>query len=462
MSRFDVALRRNLIRTFEGGFKRRPVFRYWAELERTQWLPAAAIEAIRVQRLQALLTDAAANSPWYAEQWRRLGFDPGSVQSLADLEQLPVITRDTIREHRLAMRSTASDQALIAKATGGSSGVPLQFDLDHDSNERRMAAWHRGYGWAGAGPGTRQWYIWGVPPASTAGWRKRKVRLYDALYRRTTMSCFDLSAATLDRFVDSLARTRPDAIVAYTGALYTFARMLEEHGIVPFSPGSLVVGAEQLHDFQRELIERVFRAPVYETYGSREFMLIASECEHRNGLHITAEHLIVELLDDAGRPVAPGEIGNVVITDLTNTGMPFIRYANGDRAVAPESGDCACGRGLPLLQSISGRRLDVLVTGEGRHLPGEFFPHILKEIAAVQRFQVIQDVPEMVTVKLVAPAWQESDAIWLRREVAAVAGASFGLQIELVEDIPLTTAGKLRVVINNLAATNGGVAAGNQ
>src|SRR5690606_25183337 len=104
----------------------------------------------------------------------------------------------------------------ISKATGGSSGVPLQFDLDTDSNERRMAAWHRGYGWAGAAPGTRQWYLWGVPPDATADWRKRKGRYYDRFYRRTMESCFDLSDARAGELASSLERARPDAIVAYT------------------------------------------------------------------------------------------------------------------------------------------------------------------------------------------------------------------------------------------------------
>ena len=114
--------------------------------------------------------------------------------------------------------------------------------------------------------------------------------------------------------------------------------MLEARGCVPPAPRSVVVGAEKLHDFQRVTIERVFRAPVFETYGCREFMLIGAECEHHNGLHLTMENLHVELVDDAGAPVAPGVEGNVIVTDLTNLGMPFVRYATGDRAVAsPDS-----------------------------------------------------------------------------------------------------------------------------
>jgi phenylacetate-CoA ligase len=448
--RWDVRWRRGLIRLFEGGVKRRPVFGYWRELEGSQWWDAAQLETLRTTRLAALLHHAARHSPWYAAQWLEHGLDPATITSTADLAKWPVIDRETIRANRGTMRSTAPGTQLIAKATGGSSGVPLQFDLDVDSNERRMAAWHRGYGWAGAAPGTRQWYLWGVPPDATADWKKRKVRLYDALYRRTTESCFELAESEVPRFAASLARTRPDAIVAYTGAMHSLARMLEAQGIVPFAPRSVVVGAEQLHDFQRVTIERVFRAPVFETYGSREFMLIGAECEAHAGLHVTAEHLIVEILDDEDMPVPAGVEGDVVITDLTNTGMPFIRYRNGDRGVAA-TGACPCGRGLPRLARITGRRLDVLTTPDGRQLPGEFFPHILKEFSAVQRYQVEQVEPEVVTVRLVAPTWSEADAARLRREVAAVAGGALEVRVEQVSDIPLTGAGKLKVVINRLA-----------
>lgn len=443
----DIPLWRSAIRVYEGGLKRRPVFRYWRELEASQWWTRDRLEALQFERLRQLLRHAAATSSWYATAWAAQGLDVGAVRAPSDFQRWPLLQRDTIRSHRIAMRSTASPP-LIAKATGGSSGVPLQFDLDADSNERRMAAWHRGYSWAGAGPGTRQWYLWGVPPTSAGTRRHAKVRLYDALYRRTTESCFDLAEAQVGRLHASLARTRPDAIVAYTNAIYTLARLFEARGLVPYRPHSVVVGAEKLHDFQRTVIERVFRAPVFETYGSREFMLMAGECDSHHGLHLTTEHHLVELLDDAGQPVAPGVEGNVVVTDLTNRGMPFIRYANGDRAIAATA-PCRCGRGLPLLAAISGRRLDVIQTPEGGRLPGEFFPHLLKEIAAVQRFQVIQEQADRVRLKLVAPAWTAENERWLRRELEHVA-PSLGLEVELVDEIPLTAAGKLQVVVNRL------------
>jgi phenylacetate-CoA ligase len=253
----------------------------------------------------------------------------------------------------------------------------------------------------------------------------------------------------LPDFLQRWNRYRPEAVVAYTNPLYFFARLLRERGLRPFSPRTIVVGAEKLHAFQRELIEEVFAAPVFETYGSREVMLIGAECERREGLHLTMEHLLVEVLDDDGQPTPPGEEGHVVITDLFNYGMPFIRYLTGDRAVAGW-GQCSCGRGLPLLRKVVGRQLDVLHTPEGRRVAGEFFPHLLKDFPAVRRFQVVQESPDLIRLRVVLKEgrWEPAQRRQVETAVRNVFGSSVRFELQQVEDIPLTAAGKLQVVVN--------------
>jgi phenylacetate-CoA ligase len=437
-----------LLPGFETLFKRRRVMRYWKELEGTQWLDAAALAELQFRNLQGLVHHAQATCPYYRESWKRLGLNAGRLRAASDLARWPVIDRETIREHRHAMRTMRPGTRLITKATGGSSGVPLTFDLDFDSNDRRTAAWHRGYGWAGAAPGTKQLYLWGVPAGERRLRSRVKDRLYQALYRRRLVSCFGMEEGFAARFADMIERDRPDAIVAYTSPIYDVARRLEETGAAPvFRPGAILIGAEKLHGFQRECIERVFRAPVFETYGSREFMLIGAECEKHAGLHLTAEHLFVEVLDDDGSPTPPGQEGNVVITDLFNYGMPFIRYANGDRAVAGFE-RCSCGRGLPLLRRVVGRRLDVLRTPDGRTVPGEFFPHLVKDFPGVERFQVIQEETDRVRFVLVERGLRDADRARLEHLVRAALGASVRVEFEPVASIPLTSAGKLQVVVN--------------
>lgn len=451
----DRLYRNLVIRTFESGLKRRKTFAYWRRLERTQSLPLDQLRELQLASLKQLLLHASASCPYYRDAWRLLKLEPRDVQSMDDFQQWPLIDRDAIRVNRWQMRADSTALRLITKSTGGSSGVPLEFDLNEDSNDQRMAAMHRGYGWAGALPGTRQWHLWGGAAGAQSRAKRAKDALYHRLYRRSMSNSFAMSDTRLPLYLKQLNRCRPQTIVAYTNPMYFFASVLQERGLVPYSPKSIIVGAEKLHAFQRETIERVFQAPVFETYGSREFMLIGAECAEHSGLHLTMENLLVEILDNDGKPTANGEEGNVVITDLTNYGMPFVRYMNGDRAIAGLS-QCACGKSLPLLKKVVGRRLDMIATPDGRQVPGEFFPHVMKEYKAVRRFQIVQDDVQVIQVRLVVNGqWTDSARRGLEQQILEVVGDSVDLDIAIVDDIPLTQAGKLQVVVRRLPATAG-------
>jgi phenylacetate-CoA ligase len=440
-----------LIPAFETGIKRRNTFAYWRDLERTQWLSRAELEKIQFESLRRLLGHAFEHCSYYQSEWQARGLHPQSMKEPADFSKWPVITRQTIRENRVAMRAKMRGMQLIAKSTGGSSGVPLQFDMNADSSDRRFAAWHRGYSWAGAGPGTKQFYLWGANSGTRALWRRQKDNLHNFLYRKKIWNTFDLSKQRIPQLLEDLDHYRPDVIVAYTKPIYEVARRAQERGILPYRPRSIVVGAEKLHDFERETIERVFAAPVFETYGSREFMLIGAECDRHRGMHLNMEHLLVEILDGDGRPAPDGEEGDLVVTDLFNYGMPFVRYATGDRAVAG-LGECSCGRGLPLLKKISGRQLDMLRTPDGRLIPGEFFPHLLKDYRAIRRFQVVQERPDQIFLRLVTDSdWNAQTSRHLESLVRQTLGPTVRFEIQLLTDIPVTALGKQRVVVSNIA-----------
>jgi phenylacetate-CoA ligase len=444
-----VLHRHIILPAYETGLKRRMTFAYWQGLERTQWLGRAALEELQFESLRRLIRHAFEHCTYYRDAWRSRDLNIEQLHSREDFLRWPIITRDVVREHRMAMRADVAGLKLISKSTGGSSGVPLQFDLDWDSNDRRTAAWHRGYSWAGAAPGTKQFYLWGVDLREQSRQQRLKDALYNRLYRKRVHSSFGLTEESMPLLAKELARYRPDVIVAYAKPLYEAARSFSERNIRPFSPKSIVVGAEKLYAFEREMMEKVFRAPVFETYGSREFMLIGAECERHDGLHLTTEHLLVEVLDEDGNPTPAGEEGDVVITDLFNCGMPFIRYQTGDRAIAGFE-TCPCGRGLPLLKKVVGRRLDILRTPDGRLIAGEFFPHLMKDYPAVRRFQVVQESRDFVRVRMVVDAtWNDQTHSRLIQIIRQQFGAFVRVQLELVDQIPQTATGKLQVVINS-------------
>lgn len=448
----EYIYRHGVIPMFESVYQRRKTLRYWRRLERSQWWSVEELRSEQLNALQHLLQHANQHCPYYRNLWAEAGIKTSRIQDLSDFARLPLLEKQQIRDHRLQLRATRYPQPLMSKATGGSTGVPLTFDLDRRSLERRCAATFRGYNWAGAGPGSKQFYLWGVPLDAQPAWRVWKDRLYNVIQRRRVVSSFTLSEESAPAILDSLNRYRPDVIVAYTGALYQFARLLAELRLRPCSPRSLIVGAEKLHGFQRELIESVFAAPVFETYGSREFMLIGAECPKHSGLHLAAEQQYVEILDDDGRPTPPGEIGNVVVTDLYNYGMPFIRYVTGDQAVAGFEA-CGCGRGLPLLREVRGRRLDAIHTPDGRNVPGEFFPHLMKDYAGVRQFQVLQTSLDQLELRVVlAPAWTDADRRSVLHSVSRTVGPHVTVRWRAVPSIELTRAGKHRVVVSHVAS----------
>ncbi len=436
-----------LLPVFDGVVKGRRTMSHWRDAEQSQWWSRDRIEEQQIQSLRLLLEHAQRTCPYYSAEWNAMGLDATSVQSLEEFSKWPLLTREAIRRHRLKMRTTAPVKRM-SKATGGSSGEPLQFDLDSGSNDRRTAMTYRGYGWAGAAPGTKQLYIWGTAVGKLPAWKRLKVDLHHRFDRHLILSCFEFTPEMMRSHFDRMNRYRAEVIVAYTNPLYEFARFIKQNGLVPAKPRSIIVGAEKLHDFQRKLIEEVFQAPIFETYGSREFMLIGAECDQHCGLHLSMENLLVEILNDDGSPTPHGQEGNIVITDLYNYGMPFVRYVNGDRAVAGFE-TCRCGRGLPLLKKVVGRQLDTLDTPDGRKIPGEFFPHLIKEFPAVRRFQVIQEKLDVITLKLVVDGGLTlADREHLLTEVRKCTGTEVDIRLQMVDDIPLTKAGKLKVVVH--------------
>lgn len=436
-----------LLPFFDGVVKGRRTMHHWRVAEESQWWDRTELERQQLAALNRLLAHARATCPYHAERWQSSGLSDAPLESLEQFHNWPLTTRELIREHRLRMRSTLPLKR-ITKATGGSSGEPLQFDLDTDSNDRRTAMMYRGYGWAGGEPGSKQLYVWGSHVGEVPAWKRWKTDLHHRFDRHLILSCFEFTPEKMQRHLERWNRYSPEVVVAYTNPLYEFARYCEQTGREIVAPRSIIVGAEKLHDFQRETLTRVFRAPVFETYGSREFMLIGAECDRHEGLHLTHENLLVEILDDNGRPTPTGEEGNVVITDLFNYGMPFIRYVNGDRAVAG-FGQCSCGRGLPLMNKVVGRQLDVLNTPDGRKIPGEFFPHLLKDYPAIRRFQVVQEATERISLKLVVDGGLTlADRERLLAAIHQCTGTAVEIQLQMVAEIPLTKAGKHRVVVH--------------
>jgi phenylacetate-CoA ligase len=429
--------------------RRRSAHVHFREALANQWKTAEELRALQWQELKKLLDHAFEQSPWYRERFLKLGLTPSDIRSPDDYGRLPPITRDDIREHRHAMLATNYRSRVYEHSTGGSTGTPLTFFASRGSYEWRLAVSMRGYSWADCCDGDRQFHVWGAPAAASSLKQRLKVGAHNTLRRRKMFNSFELSDARLTECVHQLNAFRPKTVIGYTTSLYLLARHIRDGNLAIARPDAVITAAEGVNVMQREVIESAFGAPVFGSYGSREFMLIAMECEHHSGLHQSVDNLYVEVVAN-GRPAADGEIGEVLITDLHNWGMPFIRYKIGDLAV-PTGRICSCGRGLPLLDRVEGRVLDAIRTSDGRIVTGEFFPQLMKEFAAVRQFQVIQKQIDQLDVKLVLADGNHSDLIdHLQEEVSRVLGSTVRTRFETVDRIAQTSSGKFRVTMSEL------------
>jgi phenylacetate-coenzyme A ligase PaaK-like adenylate-forming protein len=405
--------------------------------------------------LRALLEHAAREVPLYRSLFAEHGVAVETIRSLDDLRRLPLVDRDTLRHRGGEAVAPAHASRAIWKSTSGSSGAPLRLAHDRGSYDWRVAARIRGYAWAGARDGERTTHLWtsqSFPP--TRRWPRAKIHVHQTLLRQQFLDVFRVSPDTVRGYVERMARFRPRHLVAYARHLYHFAREMERQAIPPPALEGIVLGVEGVTPDEVRVIETVFGCPAFNTYGSREFLLIAAQCEARLGLHLTEENLIVEVLRD-GRPARPGETGEVVVTDLHNLAMPFIRYRVGDLARLGE-GACPCGRAHRTLEAIDGRLMDAITTAQGRVVPGPFFSHVLKEFSEIARYQVVQHEPRRVSVKLVLERpLADARLVQARRALAMVLGDGTDVTFEIVASIPLTAAGKHRLTLSEVPVTLG-------
>lgn len=435
---------------YETLLRRRDTLRYLREYEALQWRSADEIDALQWNKLKALVAHCWERVPFYRTWWGEAGMtSPDDIRDRADYARLPVLTKPVIRAHADALVADDHRGHLYFKTTGGSTGEPLRFGYTRESYERRVAIMFRGYGWSGAPLGRRTLYLWGAPVAAPAGFALYKDRLYHAAFNRRMLNAFDMSPERMRLYADALDRFRPSAIVSYVGPLVALAEWIEREGRTPHRPRCILGAAEALLPHQRETLERVFGAPTYDTYGCREFMLIAAECEHRDGLHINADHLLLEYGAGLDHTAAGGP-SELVFTDLHNYGMPLMRYVNGDLGT-PGHGRCACGRGLPKLAKVDGRKLDALRTADGRLLPGEYMVYVFLPITGIRQYQVVQKTLDALEVRLVPDVdYDPSVQDRIRAEIGKLVGDGIRIDFTLVDTIALTASGKRRVTICEL------------
>ena len=428
----------------------------FAELQTTQWWPRERIEALQRERLARTIEHAYAHVPYYRLVMQERGISPQEIRTVSDLSRLPVLTKTIVRSHTKELIADDIERGdLIRCQTGGSTGSPLVFfrtKLDRYSHglARGLLAME----WAGVTLGDRVVTLV-LDHMSAPTTLERGIRPLSAFLRRNTrVQVAQLSDENLDSIVRLLHRTRPKALSAYPSALAVVARHIRQSGRPAPALHAVLTGGEQVTDEQRVVIREVFGVEPYSRYGSSENYLLATECEEHVGMHVFAQDLVVEIVDDDGSPVAPGTEGRVLVTNLHARGMPFIRYDTGDvgsYAVAT----CPCGRGMPLLDLLSARRCDTIYTRSGARIVGNAVARDDFALLGVTALQYIQEDLDHFVARFVVPGLSTAGArsrfqSQARDMLRGCLGPDIDIVIELVDRIEPTAAGKHVPVISKV------------
>ena len=445
-----LLLRRALLPIYYGrhGDKR---FDRLRSIEANQWLSPLDIETLQLERMNRLLKHAHTTTPFYRRRLDEAGIGPGPINDLAHLQMLRPTTKEDLQTSADQMISTEyTKKSLLRDASGGSTGTPTVFYKDTERHNLRRADQIRHDRWTGWNVGERWALIWGakVDLHDKPSFRQRLVDRY--LHRNLTLDAFELSEGKMQRFAIQLSKFQPRMILGYANALDVFSRFLLDTDLAGcIRPSGIVSSAERLTEEARRRIMDAFGCPVLNRYGSREVGLVASECGAHRGLHINADNVYVEIIED-GLPVKPGASGDVLVTDFWNFGMPLIRFAMGDRAVASDE-RCPCGRGLPMIASIDGRSSDFLRAADGTRIHGEFFTHLFYDDESVMQFQVIQTSMAEVKLRIVPKAKSDVKSYDdVMDRIVEILGGSTKVQLELCDEIPPSASGKHRFTISHV------------
>ncbi len=418
--------------------------RMHATLARAQSLGPEGFRDLQLELLRRFLFWCRQHVPYYRRVLSSAGVEPGPGFGWDDFRRIPLLTRDLVRRH--ARDLVSRDPGVRDRAenrTGGSTGTPLSFFQDRTYRVHGMACdrffrqtWGlHPYGWTA--------YVWGCDRDITA--QSLRERFWNWFSGEIYLDAFRLDAGRLAEFLRRLDHHPPEAIIGYVSSLRWFASHLPPGRRWP-SLRVVRTSAETLDAETRELLERTFHCPVADFYGSREVNNVAWECPEAHGMHVFSPWRIVELV---GPPLDPEGSRRVVVTDLANRAMPFVRYANGDLAL-PGPDQCSCGRGSPLIGSIRGRTSDLLLGRDGKWIHGEFFTHLFYGFPGLQRFRLHQDAERGLHLLLQGDPGAAQDALpRVLREIEAACGVR--PRVEWKERLDPSPSGKYRFTTSELA-----------
>lgn len=438
---------------------------YWNQLklrgrqdvrERLAWLQSnetcspAEVDQIQATKLCELIRHAVATTPYYTRMFAQHGLIADSIQRPADLAKLPVLTRSLLATHRSELLSNEADRATLqTNRSSGSTGQRAEFVQDLDFRLWMRAHQLRTYGWCSDWQlGEPFVLLWG----SEIYWNLRQSveRWENRLTNRREFNTFHLSPELIRRFADELARFSPVLVSSYSNALHLVVREFERRPRDLPHLRAVQATSEPFPPELRRRVSEVLGCEVYDKYGMRETNIVCHEAPDHSGMLVQSENVVIEILDDDGTPCPLGTPGRVVVTTLNNRAMPLIRYETSDiAALLPRSPGAVLP--FPVMTPVAGRLQDLIVVPGAGHVDSYFFSYLLMQEPEVDWFQVVQEVPESLLLRLYAP---DGLSTRVRNElierIRHHSGFDYRIDIETLPEMPTSDTGKFRLCVSQV------------
>lgn len=435
-------------------FTGRHILRRLDELNSTQWLSRDELLALQRDKLLHLVEYADQYVPYYRRVFKEVGFRPEDLRmDLDNLEKIPILTKAIIRNNWDDMLTTEPKRRKLLSelCTSGSTGEPLVFMQDRDFRDAVTADVQRHMGWGGWKLGDAQAVIWGsnLHP----GMRQRmRSGLIDWVWNRFQANAFAITEENWAAFTEQVLQRKPRILFGYASGVHRFAQFVRCRPHLEITFNGIFTSAEKLVLPVREFIEETFGCKVFNRYGTFELGGLACECEAHKGLHISVENNYVEILRDR-YCASSDETGDLIVTNLVNHGMPFIRYSIGDVGAWDTGENCSCGRAAPSLKTLDGRIKDAFLTRDGRTIYTGFSGYAFKCLAhpEILQFQVVQKTLDLFIVRLVYagdPPKRILDDI--TKAFRGTFGENVNVEFEFMEKIPELPSGKHQYVLSEL------------
>lgn len=423
-------------------------WKYKRKIDKSQWYSQEKLKELQIKKLKKSIRYAYENVPYYRKKFKSLGITPLDINTINDLAKMPVLTKKEIKNNFEDLKAVNFSKFLpVFVNTSGSTDIPLELYIDEKKQKITGAFNARQLSWLGYEQWQKRVHI--RYNIAAAGQNHE-----DGLFVKKNLrqdNILDLQIGRVRNneaeILKELHEFNPEIIISTPSTFFFLAQYIQKEKKNNLQPRAIVTTSEILFFSQKSLIEKQFKCRVFDAYWGSELTVMVHECPEGN-LHIDSEYGIMEILNSKGETVSAGQRGFIVATQLDNFAMPLIRYNTGDIAIL-SSQSCPCGRGMPLITSLEGRKQETIVTKNGK-VVSRLDPSF-GNISGIELCQIIQKEIGAIIVKVKKNNdFSELSRVNLTEILQKQIEDNIDIEFQFVPEIYPTKTGKFQFIISKV------------